>query len=164
MQARSLFCTMLLVLAAFAGNSLHAADKAAIDAKIKQASEYLSKPEQNEGGVRGLKLLAEAIALAGPETGFPPEFTEKISTAGDKFLPGASSLEEGIGLLRESYRVIHAGKDFQMPPSISSMEHAKGYIRKHIEEARSCLAQGKTAESTMSLLEVALVIVTPVIQ
>jgi len=164
MKSRFLICLAVVGMVSCAGRILKAADTAAIDAKIKQASEYLSKPEQEEGGVRGLKLLTEAIALAAPETGFPSEFSEKISAAGKEFLPGALSLEDGAGLLQESYRLINHGKDFQMPPSISSMEQAKEYVRIQTDKARSYLAQGKTAEFARALLEVALMIVTPIIR
>jgi hypothetical protein len=44
------------------------------------------------------------------------------------------------------------------------MEQAKEYVRAHTDQARSYLAQGKSAEFGRSLLDVVLMIVTPIIR
>ena len=70
--------------------------------------------------------------------------------------------EEGIVLLNESYLLVNSGKEFQIPDSISSIQDAVEYIRKQIDAARKNLQQGETDECVRILMEIAIMIVTPV--
>jgi hypothetical protein len=48
-----------------------------------------------------------------------------------------------------------------MPDDISSIEQARGLALRKMEEARKELKQGNTEDSVRSLLEVAIMVVTP---
>jgi len=70
-------------------------------------------------------------------------------------------VNKGIALLKESYLLANAGETFQMPESISSVEQTAEYARQQIESARKNLKRGEIGKCARGLLEVALIVVTP---
>lgn len=140
-----------------------ATDTGEIEAKIKLAVDYLLAPGgPGEDEKAGFKLLIEAIEMTAPETEFPAEFGKKISKAKKLFDSTSILNQEGISLIKDSYVLAHSGKEFQMPDNISSIKQAKEYARKRIEEARKYLKQGESSDCAKILLEIALMIVTPI--
>jgi hypothetical protein len=159
-----LFIFMVITLVALLSVCTRAAtDTGEIEAKIKLAVDYLLAPGgPGEDAKAGFKLLIEVIEMAAPETEFPAEFRKKISKAKKLFDSTSIFNQEAISLIKDSYLLAHSGKKFQMPDNISSIKQAKEYAQKRIEEARKYLKQGKSGVCAKILLEIALMIVTPV--
>ena len=162
MKLRLLVCFTIFLLTIRSTNLVLAMDAAAVDLKIKLAAESLLKSDNSElEAQRGFKALVEAIALTAPESGYPAEFGKKISDAKKCFESGSITDEKGIALLKDSFLLINAGKEFRAPAGISSIEQAVEYCRKQIEFARGSLKQGKIDKCAKALLEVALMVTTP---
>ena len=146
------------------GPPIPAADVAAIDAKIKTAADLLLVPAERQGDVqKGFKLLIEAIELAAPGTRFPGEYAAKVNAARQIFESQSILEEKGAALLRSAWQLVNAGKEFQMPAGISNMNQAVAHCRKRIDSARASLKQGKLDDCSRALLEVAIMIVTPMV-
>ncbi len=136
-----------------------------IETKIQMATKYLLGPAgPGEDAKEGFKLLVAAIEMASLEAEFPSEFREKISEARGLFESNSIFDQKGIDLLNESYFLVNDGVGFQMPESISSIEQAVEYARQQIDSARENLKKGEVGECARGLLEVALIVVTPMIQ
>ncbi len=136
-----------------------------VDAKIESAVDCFSGPAgPPKDGKKGFFLLMEAIELASSETDFPQDFKHKISTANN--LLGETSIfnQEGLTLLNEAYSSLNSGERFQMPEDISSIEQAKELVLRKMEEARKELKQGNIEDSVRSLMEAAIIVVTPMIR
>ena len=157
-----LFIFMVITLVVFLCNpTVAVTDTEKIDAKIKRAADYCLDPKPGEDCKAGFKLLVEAIEMAAPDTEFPAEFGEKMSEAKKLFDSTSVFNEEGIALLNESYLLVNSGKEFQMPDSISSIQDAVEYAHKQIDTARKNLKQGKTDECVRIIMEISIMIVTP---
>jgi len=157
-----LFIFMVITLIVFStGRTEAITDTEKIDAKIKKAADYCLDPESGKDCNEGFKFLVDAIIMAAPGTEFPAEFGEKMSEAKNLFDSTSIFHEKGIALLNECFNLINSGKEFQMPDSISSIEDAVEYARIKIDAARKYLKQGETSECVKILLEVAVMIVTP---
>lgn len=162
MKGRSLIQAGLTLVLLCCGQALASVDVAAIDAKLKMAADYLVGPQRGEGGAeKGFKLLIDAIALAVPDTTSPDALGKKIQTARLRLNDRSILDDEATAQLRGAYRLASSGKEFQMPAGISSVEQAVEYAHRQIDTARTCLRQGKIDESVKILLEVAVMIVTP---
>ena len=68
---------------------------------------------------------------------------------------------DGPVYLHKAYRLINDGKDFQMPSSISEIQDAVNYAKMELASARKDLKVGKTDSCVKRLLEIAVMIVTP---
>ncbi len=146
----------------FLGGPLEGADKAQIDAKITKAVSYLGKPGDIDSDPEmSFKLIMEAISLAAPETKFPPEFGEDIEKAKGIFDATTIVNPEGVALLRKSYRAINSGRDFEMPKSISSIEDAVEYAKVQLAAAGKDLDADNVDECTRKIVEIAVMVVTP---
>jgi hypothetical protein len=140
-----------------------ATDQTDLDARIKKIASYLDRPEgPGEDGKLMVTLLLEAILEAAPDTGFPPEFAENMEKA--KGISDSTSVlnPEGIVYLHKAYRLVNSGNDFEMPGSIKEIQDAVNYIRIELASARKSLKVGKMDACVKILLEVTLMIVTPV--
>lgn len=159
-----LFIFMVITLVALLSVCTRAAtDSGEIEAKIKLAVDYLLAPgEPGEDAKAGFKLLIEAIEMAAPETEFPAEFGKKISKAKKLFDSTSLFNQEAIYLIRDSYVLAHSGKEFQMPKSITNIKQAKEYAFKQLDAARKYLKQREVDECVKILLEIAIMIVTPI--
>ena len=68
---------------------------------------------------------------------------------------------DGAVYLHKAYRLINDGKDFLMPSSISEIQDAVNYAKMELASARKDLKVGKTDSCVKRLLEIAVMIVTP---
>jgi hypothetical protein len=154
---------ILLFLVAFAFSCTGSVvEFSEVDAKIESAVDCFSGPPgPPKDGKKGFFLLMEAIELASSETDFSRDFKHKILTA--KNLSGETSIfnPEGVTLLNEAYSSINSGERFQMPEDIASIEQARELVLQKVEDARKELKQGNIEDSVRSLLEVAIMVVTP---
>jgi hypothetical protein len=164
MKTRILMITGITLSLLCAGRPMAAADVTAIDAKIKMAADILLVPADRQGETKkGFMLLIEAIVMAAPDAKFPKEFATKIAAAKQIFESQSILEEKGAALLRGAWQLVTAGKEFQMPAGISNIDQAVEHCRKRIDSARASLKQGKIDECSRALLEVAIMIVTPMI-
>lgn len=137
-------------------------DKDEVAAKIKKISSYLDKPGgPGSDGVLMFTLLLEAILETAPETSFPPEFTENMQKAKDISDSESFLSPDGVVFLHKARRLINDGEDFQMPESISEIQDAVNYAQIELGWARKYIKTGKPDECVRKLLDVAVMIVTP---
>ena len=164
MKTRILMITGITLSLLCAGRPMAAADVAAIDARIKMAADILLVPADRQGDLtKGFMFLIEAIAMAAPDTRFPSEFATKIAAAKQIFESQSILEEKGAALLRSAWQLINAGKAFQMPAAVKNVNQAVEHCRKRIESARAGLKQGRIDDCSRALLEVAIMIVTPMV-
>jgi hypothetical protein len=152
-----IFCFVLM------SNLRAAADQTSIDAKIERVISFLDKPEgPGKDGKTMVTLLIGVITEAAPETGFPPEFAENMEKA--KEISDSTSVlnQDSIAYLHKAYRLINSGNDFEFPSSIKEIQDAVNYIKGELATAREKLKSGQTDACIEILLEVTLMIVTPV--
>jgi len=164
MKKTILFASVILLLFGSCQEKA-ATDTGKFEAKIKLATDYLLSQEgPGENAKEGLKLLVEAIEMASAEAEFPSDFREKISEARRLFESNSIFEQKGVVLLMESYLIANAGEEFCMPEAITSVQQAAEYARQLIGSSQRNLKQGNIGECAKGLLEVALVVVTPIIQ
>ncbi|MFC2165250.1 hypothetical protein ACFLT2_09670 [Acidobacteriota bacterium] len=159
---KTVFILAILSIFIFMSVLSGATDKDEVAAKIKKIASYLDKPEvSGSDGVIMFTLLLEAILEAAPDTSFPPEFTENMEKAND--IADTTSLfnPDGIAYLSKAYRLINNGKDHQMPDSISEIQDAVDYAKMELTSARKDLKAGKIDSCVKRLLDIAVMIVTP---
>ena len=142
-----------------------AMDKPDLDAKIKKIASYLDRPGgPGEDGKLMVTLLLEAILEAAPETGFPPEFAQNMGKA--KEISDSTSVldPDGIAYLHKAYRLVNSGGDFEFPSGIKEIQDAVDRIKIELAAAREKLKSGQTDACVKTLLEVVLMVVTPVVR
>ncbi len=145
--------------------SIETPDIAQIDKKIDSAmSHFFGPATPGADSKKGFISLVDAIEMAAPHTDFGDDFTGKISEANALFKSTSIFNEEGVALLHEGYSAIYQGKDFEMPKDISSIENARQHARKQIVSAKKYLKANDFNSSVKLLMEVAVMIVTPMIK
>ncbi len=133
-----------------------------IDAKIDAAmSHFFGPATPGADSKKGFISLINAIEMAAPHTGFGEEFTDKIKKANTLFKSTSIFNEDGVALLHGGYIAINSGQDFEMPKEISSIEDARDYARKQVVSAKKYLKESDYDKSVKLLMEVAVMIVTP---
>jgi hypothetical protein len=133
-----------------------------INAKIDAAmSHFFGPATPGADSQKGFIYLIDAIEMAAPHTGFGEDFARKIKEANTLFKDTSIFNEAGVALLHGGFSNINAGKDFEMPKEISSIEDARDYARKQVISAKKYLKDSDFDESVKLLMEVAVMIVTP---
>lgn len=132
--------------------------------KILEAAECFGLAGSGENGKKGFFLLLDAIILAAPDTSYSDEFRMKIKTANDILRENSIFERKGTDLLREAYQLINSSQEFQFPEEISNMGDAVRYAHKKLNGAAKELKEGDADSAEKSLLEVAIMVVTPVHQ
>ena len=137
-------------------------DAEKIDAKIKLAGDLLLAKQPSDKDFKdGFLSLVEAITLAVPNTSFPAAFGEKMTKAKGLFENTSIFNQEGIGLLNECFVMTHSGQKFSLPAEIKNVAAASEYARRQLQASRAQIQQGKAAECAKILVEIAVMIVTP---
>lgn len=132
-----------------------------LEEKIRQATALLLDSSLSEEKTKGFLLLVESIELAAAGTELPAEFNNKVSSA-QKILASRSILDEKAGQgLRDAYALINSGEKFQFPAQVRNMPQAVQYCRDKIGTALDELKSGNKEGTVKSLLEVVLVVITP---
>lgn len=155
----AVLCLLVLV-----PSRLGAVNKAAIDDRIAKASSCLGEPGPDSKGKEAFQLIMEAVSLAVSATRFSPELAENVEKAKKLFETTSILNPDGIGHLRQAFRLIHGGRDFEVPESVSSTQSAVNYIQRQLAAARKDLGVDRTEECVQKLLETAVLIVTPIQQ
>jgi hypothetical protein len=133
-----------------------------IDAKIDAAMSHFFGPATPGADMKkGFIYLIDAIEMTAPHTGFGEDFMGKIKEANTLFKSTSIFNDEGVALLHGGFKSINAGKDFEMPKEISSIEDARVYAKKQVVSAKKYLKDSNFDQSAKLLLEVAVMVVTP---
>jgi hypothetical protein len=136
-----------------------------INAKIDAAmSHFFGPATPGADSKKGFIYLIDAIEMAAPHTGFGEEFTGKIKEANALFKSTSIFNEDGVAFLHGGYMAINSGKDFEMPGEISSIEDARAYARKQVVSAKKYLEKSDFDKCVKLLMEVAVMVVTPMIK
>jgi hypothetical protein len=152
--------TVMLMAFSFGWAAIKDAEK--IDAKIKLAGDLLLAKQPSDKDCKdGFLSLVEAIALAAPNTSFPAVLGEKVIKAESLFKTTSIFNQEGVALLNECFVLAHSGKKFSVPAEITSIATAAEYSRRQLQAARAQNQQGKADECAKILIEIAVMIVTP---
>ncbi len=159
---KTLCILAILLIFTFMFALADATDLSEVDAKIEKISSYLETPggPGSEGKIM-FTLLLEAILETVPDTSFPPEFADNMEKAKD--ISDTTSLlnPDGAAYLNNAYRLINDGKDHQMPSSVSKIQDAVNYAKVELASARKDLKAGKIDSCVKRLLDIAVMIVTP---
>jgi hypothetical protein len=129
--------------------------------KIQKASSLLLDSEKSEDKSQGFLLLVEAVDLAAAGGSFPAGFQEEIRGALEILHKGSILDQQGGDKLKKAYALINSGKSFEMPAKISSIDQAVEYGRSQIGAALTQVKAGKNADAVKPLLEVLLMVITP---
>ena len=133
-----------------------------IPALVDRATQLLlSSDDSNDQGAKGLVALLDAITAAAPAAGLSGACQTGLATAQRLAAGDPSGVDEMVVLLGGCYREAH-GKSFSMPPAVRSMpdllEHARGLLA----SVRGLIQQGRPDEAIRRMLEVAMMVVTPI--
>jgi len=133
----------------------------ALAEKIQKATALLLDSEKSEDKEQGFLLFVESIDLAAAGGSFPAGFQGEIRGALEIFRGGSILDQQGGDKLRKAYTLLNSGKPFQMPAEISSIALAVEYGRTQIRSALAQVKAGKNADAVRPLLEVILMVITP---
>jgi len=159
---KTIFIFAILSFFIFMSVLAEASDLSEVDAKIEKVASYLDKPDgPGSDGKIMFTLLLEAILEAAPDTSFPPEFTDNMEKAKDISDTTSFFNPDGAVYLNKAYRLINNGKDHQMPSSVSKIQDAVNYAKVELASARKDLKVGKIDSCVKRLLDIAVMIVTP---
>lgn len=163
MKAKLKFIMMALLLVITIMPVFSSPDKSALNAKIKEAMVVLANPVPETSALeRAFKRLVEVVDAAAPESGFPAEFGVKIAKARKLFESTSIVNPEGIKLLNDAYADIHAGQPYQFPEELTDLKSIMARIEKLSNSAQKNLEAGQTGAAVKSVLEILILIVTPV--
>jgi len=129
--------------------------------KIQKASALLLDSEKSEDKNQGMRLLVESVDLAAAGGSLPAGFQDEVRGALEIFRQGSIFDQRASDKLRKAYALLNAGKPFQMPTEISSIDQAVEYGRAQIQSALTQVKAGKNADAVKPLLEVVLMVITP---
>lgn len=156
----SVLIVVLLLLPAL-GLAVMPVRPEALAEKIHRASSLLLDSEKSEDKSQGFLLLVESIDIAAAGGSFPAGFHDEIKGALE-ILRRASILDQQAGeKLRRAYALLNAGKPYQIPAEISSIDQAVEYGRAQIRSALTQVEAGKNAAAVKPLLETILMVITP---
>lgn len=156
----SALSVLLLFVAAFclAGTP---AQTNGLEEKIQKASSLLLDSEKSGDKDQGFLLLVESTDLAAAGGSFPAGFRDEIRGALEILRRGSILDEQGGNKLRKAYALLNSGKPFQMPTEISSIAQAVEYGRTQLRSVLAQVKAGKNADAVKPLLEVILMVITP---
>jgi len=132
-----------------------------LEEKIQKASSLLLDSEKSEDKNQGFLLFVEAIDLAAAGGSFPAGFQAEIRGALEIFRRGSILDQQAGDKLRKAYTLLNAGQPFQMPAEVSSITLAVEYGRTQIRSALDRVKASKNADAVKPLLEVILMVITP---
>jgi hypothetical protein len=159
---KTLLILAVLTIFVLMSDLAEAVEKDSVAAKIKKIASYLDKPKgPGSEGVAMFNLLLEAILEAAPDTNFPPEFTENMKKAKEISDTESFLSPDGVVYLRKARRLINDGEEFKIPSSISEIQDAVNYAQIELGWARKYIDLGKNEDCIRKLLDVAVMIVTP---
>jgi len=165
MKRMALILAAAFILAPFPGRAAAAGDDKALVEKINAGvTRLLDKSLPGEECVKGIPMLVEAVEMAAAgETGMAA-FRAEIHAALEFMRAGRPLDDAAGGKLRKAYALLEPGKPFQMPTGVSKIEEIVDLCRKKVDFALGRIKAGSPAEAAKPVLEVILMVITPVSQ
>ena len=133
-----------------------------IEKLLNKFSDYLIEKNVFADCKDGYKYLLEAIQMAAVDAQFPNEFINQITQTGQIFKKTSIFNPEGVSLLHKAYALVHAGEEFKMPASITNAKVAEDYSRKSVQAAIKAFKENQPEKTVKLLMELALIIITPI--
>jgi hypothetical protein len=133
-----------------------------IDEMILRAMDSWVDPKMFDSCITGMILCLDAIVLIAPNTSFPQEFEKTVSIARKLFDSTSVLNEDAYVLLMDSYKMIHDGKEFQLPEEIDNARGAIEYGVEQAQLAREYLGEEDLENCVRVLLDIVILHVTPV--
>jgi len=142
-------------------------------AGIKEASRIFfgpADPSVTSAKIRAalLRLMDIAVVLS-QGSKYSAEIKDRVNIAKDLFEKDSIFNDKARQYLSFAYRMMTEGKKYERPKDLDefvtpaeAQEKARKYAQKLVEDALSALDQGKKGEAAKRILELVLMIVTPV--
>ncbi len=142
-------------------------DTAAVDEKIVMASDYFfGNPvpvvDNSKNGVPGLRCLLDAVNMMIPEAGFTDEVTGNYSGLLTLVNEKGELQKDTYAAFLNLYKLMNGGKEFIFPIKEVNFDKVKEYAKKRLKSSRELLKAGDYKESVKALIEVVVMVVTPV--
>jgi hypothetical protein len=137
---------------------------------ITHASSVIMAPSPSHDAIKAALLeILDASLLILPKTDYSDEYRSRIEVAKTQFSEQSLFSDKGHQYLSLAYRLVTAGKRWQFPEELTVpyrerdiMEQAKKLAQKLIDSALSELKAGRNEQSVRYLLELVLMVVTPI--
>ncbi len=137
-------------------------DRDEVAVNLQKAERFLlGKKAPLEDCKQGFYFIMESVKALLPQTDYSTECKEKFTAAHKVLKLKGIFSQQGMKLLRESYRLLNWGKAFEMP-EISSISEAKKIGKKKMFLAAENLKQEKDDKTVKLLLEILLMTMTPI--
>ncbi len=161
MKRKSCALTILFLVGTMFGSAGTPMGTDTLAEKIQKASALLLDSEKSEDKSQGFLLLVESLDLASAGGGFPAGFQSEIRGALE-IVRRTSILDQQAGdKFRKAYALINSDTPFQIPADISNIDQAVEYGRARIRSAQALVNARKNADAVKPLLEVILMVITP---
>ena len=142
-------------------------------ARIKEASSiFLGAADPSITSARIMKSILELLDITAaltPESQYKTDIQYRINVAKDLFQKESIFNEKARQYLSLAYRQMTNGKKYERPKELDefvtpaeAQEKARKYAQKVVDEALGQLDAGKPGEAARLLLEIVLMIVTPI--
>lgn len=132
-------------------------------AHLDRAVQLLLSPTPTSQDLReGFLSLLDALIAVAPDAPPAAACQPRLAKARRAASRGSILDEQATALLRECYSDAHGGASFRVPESIRSGGDALGYCRAQLRSARDSLQKGRGDEAFASMIDTAVLIVTPI--
>ncbi len=140
------------------------------EAMINHAASVIMAPDASASAVKAaLGETLEATLLILPKTDYAEEFRSKIEVARKLFEETSFFNEKARQYIGLAYRLVAGGAVWQVPEELKSayrqkdvMEQAREICKKLVETALAERKAGRNEASVRSLLELVLLVITPI--
>jgi hypothetical protein len=144
-----------------------------IKARVKGASGiFLGAPDPSVTSVQVLKSILELLDITAaltPDSEYKKDILHRIEVAKDLFQKESMFNEKARQYLSLAYRQMTDGKKYEKPKELDefvtpaeAQEKAQKYGQKLVEDACSQIDAGRPGEAARLILELVLMIVTPI--
>ena len=133
-----------------------------VNTLLNKASDYLlGKSESERDGKKGFAFLMEAIIEITPQCSFPADFHKKMQKAFQYMKKTSILAPEGMTALKECYRMINNNREYKLP-KFDKIKEAVEIAKKLMVKSRINLKKNNPDAAVKSLMEVAIMVITPV--
>jgi hypothetical protein len=163
MKVRHKILTAAALSAVLIMPALGSRDYEALSAKIGKACAVFTRAGAEEGDCKAAFLqLVEVVEATAPKSSLPAAVGAKISEA-RRLFASASILNPGaVALLKDAYAAVNGGRPFAFPEGLTGLDGITARMRTMSETAQKNLEAGQTDAAFKTVLEILLMIVTPV--
>ena len=167
---KKLFSVMLMFLVFWSLSSIgFCQEESEIKLQIEQAVKVLLGESASPGGIVGaLGQLLDCSAALAEGSQYNDEIKHHLRVAKEEFSNKSIFSDKGRQYLALVYRMMTEGRKYQPPAELDEFvtpkegrEKARQYGRKLVESALADLSEGKLEPAALALVELVLLIVTP---